>query len=105
LDLAVAATDLAAPALDVEAEASWLVAAGSRLLGLGEELADVVEDTGVGRRVRTRRAADRRLVDVDDLVDLTEPVDALVGARTELCLVQAVGDRVVQRLVDQGRLT
>ena len=33
-----------------------------------------------------------------------EPVDAVVGAGPQLRLVQAVGDRVVERLVDQGRL-
>ncbi len=104
LDLAVAAADLAAAAFDVEAEAARLVAARPRLLGLGEELADVVEDAGVGGRVGARRAADRRLVDVDDLVDLAEPVDAVVRARAQLRLMQAVGDRVVQGLVDQGRL-
>jgi hypothetical protein len=43
-------------------------------------------------------------VDIDDLVDLAEAVDAVVGTRPQLRLVQAVGDRVVQRLVDQGRL-
>ena len=80
LDLAVALAGLAAAALDVEAEAAGLVAARSRLLGLGEELADVVEDAGVGGRVGARRAADRRLVDVDDLVDLVEAVDPVVGA-------------------------
>src|SRR6185503_15155902 len=78
LDLAVATADLASAALDVEAEAAGLVAARPRLLSLGEELADVVEDAGVGRRVGARRAADRRLVDVDDLVDLAEPIDAVV---------------------------
>ena len=104
LDLAVAAADLAAAALDVEAEAAGLVAARPRLLGLGEELADVVEDAGVGGRVGARRAPDRRLVDVDDLVDLAEAVDSVVGAGPKLRLVQAVGDRVVQGLVDQGRL-
>src|SRR4029077_2911949 len=104
LDLAVALANLAAAALDVEAEAARLVAARPRLLGLGKELADVVEDAGVGGRVGARRAPDRRLVDVDDLVDLAEPVDPVVGAGPQLRLVQPVGDRVVQGLVDQGRL-
>ena len=105
LDLAVAVADLAAAALDVEAEAARLVAARPRLLGLGEELADVVEDAGVGGRVGARRAADRRLVDVDDLVDLAR------GRRSpswapgrSLRPVQAVGDRAVEDLVDEGRL-
>src|SRR4051794_17002216 len=104
LDLAVAAADLTAPALDVEAETSRLVTARPRLLSLGEELADVVEDTGVGSRIGARRAADRRLVDVDDLVDLAEPVDAVVGAGPQLGLVQAVRDGVATGLVYETRL-
>ena len=104
LDLAVAPADLAAPALDVEAEAAGLVAARARLARLREELADVVEDAGVGRRVRARRAADRRLVDVDDLVDLLDPVDPVVRAGAQPRAVQAVGDRAVEDLVDERRL-
>ena len=72
LDLAVAAADLAAAALDVEREAARLVAARARLRRARVELADVVEHAGVGRRVRARRAPDRRLVDVDDLVDAVD---------------------------------
>src|SRR4029079_11227665 len=63
LDLAVAATDLAAPALDVEAEPPRLVATNPRLLRLREQVADVVEDTGVGGRVGPRCPADRGLID------------------------------------------
>ena len=70
LDLAVAAADLAAPALDVEREAPRLVPARPRLLRARVEVADVVEQPDVGGRVGPRRAPDRRLVDVDDLVDL-----------------------------------
>ena len=72
LDLAVAAADLAAAALHVEGEAARLVPARPRLLRARVELADVVEQPDVGGRVRARRAPDRRLVDVDDLVDLVE---------------------------------
>jgi hypothetical protein len=73
LDLAVAAADLAAPALDVEGEAPGLVAPRPGLLRLGVDVADDVEQPGVGRRVGPRRAPDRRLVDGDDLVELVEP--------------------------------
>jgi hypothetical protein len=65
LDLAIAAADLAAAALDVEAEPARLIAARPGLASLGEELADVVEDARVRRRVGARGAPDRRLVDVD----------------------------------------
>src|SRR3954453_3814679 len=55
LDLGVAAAPLAAAALDVEREAPRLVAARPRLLRLGEQLAYLVEQPDVGRRVGARR--------------------------------------------------
>ena len=104
LDLAVAAADLAAAALDVEREAAGLVAARARLLGLGVQVADLVEEADVGRRVRARRAADRRLVDADDLVQVLEALDALVRARPHPRAVELVGDGLVEDLVDQRGL-
>src|SRR5918998_2004562 len=99
LDLAVAAAYLAAPALHVEREAPRLVAARPRLLRARVELADVVEEPDVGGRVGARRPADRRLVDVDDLVDLVEAVDPPVRARPLLRAVEAVGHGLVEDLV------
>ena len=95
LDLAVAAADLAAPALDVEREAARLVAARPRLLRLGEQVADDVEQARVRRRVRARRAPDRRLVDLDDLVELVEAEDRRVRARPLPRAVQPVGRRAL----------
>ena len=105
LDLAVAAAGLAATALDVEAEATGLVAAQLALRRLGEELADVVEDAGVGGRVAARRAADGRLVDVDDLVQQAGVVDAVVRAGTELgAAVEPRRHALVEDLVDERGL-
>ena len=59
LDLPVAAAYLAAAALYVEREAARLVAAGASLRRLGEEVADHIEEAGVGGGVGARRAADR----------------------------------------------
>src|SRR6202012_4031760 len=73
LDDAVAVAGLAAAALDVEGKAPGLIAA---CLGLGEAsepFADRREGAGVGRGIGARSAADRRLVDIDDLVDVLEP--------------------------------
>ena len=72
LDDAVALAGLAAPALDVEGEAAGLVAARLGLGQAGEPVADRREGAGVGGGVGARRAADRRLVDVDDLVEMLE---------------------------------
>src|SRR5690606_35608262 len=81
LDDAVALAGLAAAALDVEGEAAGLVAAGFRLRQAGEPVADRREGAGIGGGVGARRAADRRLVDVDDLVQKFEALDAVVVGR------------------------
>ena len=47
-----------------------LVAALARLRQHGVELANLGEDAGVGRRIGARGAADRRLVNANDLVDI-----------------------------------
>jgi hypothetical protein len=73
LDDAVALAGLAAAALDVEREAAGLVAARLGFGQAGEPVADRREGAGIGRRVGARRAADRRLVDVDDLVECSSP--------------------------------
>src|SRR3954453_17555962 len=95
LDLAVAAADLTAPALDVEREAPGLVAAHPRLLCLGEQVADDVEQPRVGRRVRPRGAPDRRLVDLNALVELLDPAHAARGARARPRAVEPVGHALV----------
>src|SRR5206468_1646164 len=77
---AVALARLAAAARLVEAEAAWLIPANLRLGQLGEQRPNFVEQLDVRRRVRARRAADRRLVDVDDLVDVLRSRDAIVRA-------------------------
>ena len=76
-------------------------------LGLGqhrEQLADEGEQPGVGRRVRSRRAADRRLVDLDDLVELLDPFDRGVRARFVGRAIELARQRAVEDLVDQRRL-
>ena len=79
--LAVALAGLAAAAGHVEAEAAGLVAALARLGQHGEEIADGREDLRVGGRVGARGAADGRLVDADDLVDLLGACRALRARR------------------------
>ncbi len=76
LDLPVALARLAPAAADVEREPARLVAAHLRLRRQRVELADRREEVGVGRRVRPRRAPDRRLVDVDHLVEALDPLAA-----------------------------
>ncbi len=104
LDRAVTGARLAAAALHVEREAARLVAPDLRLGGGGEQLPDVVEDAGVGGRVGPRRPPDRGLVDLDQLVDLVEPVDAGVPPRNHPGAVEAVGQHPREDVVHQGGL-
>ena len=80
-DDAVALARLAAAALDVEREASRLEAARLRVRHHREQIADEGEQAGVGRRIRSRRPADRRLIDLDHLVDELDAFDPVVRAR------------------------
>ena len=85
---AVAFARLAAAAGLVEAESPRLVAANLRFGHQGEQLADLVENLDVGGRIGPRRPADRRLVDVDDLVDV------LAGRRCDRSAGAGVDRRV-----------
>src|SRR5690606_35909714 len=104
LDETIALTRLATAALHVEAEAAGRVAADLRLGQLCEQRADRREQAGVRRRVRARRAADRGLVDVDDLVDEIEALDPVVLARQDARVVEMPRQRCVQDIGDERAL-
>ncbi len=70
----------------------------------GEPFADRRERAGIGRGIRARGAADRRLVDVDDLVDMLQALDAVVRRRAFAGVVEFTRDRLVQRVDQQRRL-
>src|SRR6185503_1771681 len=104
LDEAVALARLAPAALDVEAEAAGLVAAGLALGQAGEPVADHGEGAGVGRGVGARGPADRRLVDVDDLVELLEAGDLAARAAGDAGPVESSGGAGVERVDGEARL-
>ena len=77
---AVPLAGLAPSAAHVEAESPRLVAARFRFGQLGVQIADIVEDFDIRGRIGARRAANRRLVDGDQFVEMPESVDPLVQA-------------------------
>src|SRR6185369_7031998 len=97
LDEAVALACLAATALDVEGEAAGLVTARLRFREASKPVSNLGEGAGVGRRVGAGGAADRRLVDVDHLVELLEARDFLARAADDACAVQGAGGAGVER--------
>ena len=78
--LAVALAGFAASTGDVKAESAGLVAAFARLGQHGEEIADGREDLCVGGRIGARGAADGRLVDTHDLVELLRAGERFMNA-------------------------
>ena len=104
LDHAVALAGLAAPALDVEGEASRLIAARLGFRQARKPFADRREGAGVGRRIRARRAADRRLVDVDHLVEMFEAVDPRVRRRMFERAIEPPRGGLVERIDDRASI-
>src|SRR4030095_1568186 len=102
LDEPVALARFAASALHVEGEAAGSVAALACFLHLREQLANRREQSGVRRRIGTRRAADRTLVDADDLVEVFESLDFAVGRGLLGAVVQVPRHGVIERVADQG---
>jgi hypothetical protein len=104
LDRPVALAGFAASAAHVEREASGLVAAHLRLRRERVELTNRREDVGIGGRVGSRRAADRRLVDVDHLVEAFDPLDRVVLAGLDPHPVEPVREGLVDDLVHERGL-
>src|SRR6185369_10833028 len=106
LDLqhAVALAFFAAPTLDVETEPARFVAAHLRGGEFGEQIADVVEHAGVGRRIATRRATDRRLVNDDDLVETFKTLERAMFAGPFLRAVKLAEQRALQNVADERAL-
>ena len=92
------------PPLTLKEKRPGLVAARLRLGQAGEPFADRREGAGIGRGVGARRAADRRLVDVDDLVEMLHALDALMRGRVLDRAVELARHRLVERVDDQRRL-
>ena len=76
-------------------------------LGVGEhreQLADEREQPRVGRRVGAWRSADRRLIDLDHLVDELDAFDRRVRAGLVAGAIEQPRQRPVENLVDERRL-
>ena len=100
----VAFAGLAAAAADVETETARLEPLGPGFGQLRVEPADFVEDLDVGGGVGTGRAADRRLVDGDHLVEMLEAFELVELARIAQADVQVPTQGLGQDVIDQRAL-
>ena len=103
LDLhhAIALAGFTTATSNVEAEASCAVASLTGGIHLSHQLADWRKEPGVGRRVAARRTANRRLVDIDDLVKVLDAFNGLMWRRFLMCAVERARYRGIQCVVDQ----
>ena len=102
--LAEAPAGFAAAPLGIEAEPAGAVAADLGLAGQGEHPAYLVEQAGRRGRRRPRAAADRALIDLDELVDRLEPQDAVAVTAAGARALEKAADGAGQHVVDQRAL-
>src|SRR5262249_39449633 len=101
---AVAFASFAATARHVEAEMRRVEAARLGLASRSEEIANRVVDFDVSHRVRARRAAYRRLIDQNDVIQILRAVDLAERADRSGPLAPLFLDSGIYDIVHQGRL-
>ena len=101
----VALASLAAPTRHVEGKAARAIAALAGGGYFGHQLANRREQTGVGGRIGARRAANRRLVHIDDFVEMLDAFNRLMPCRLFVGTVNGAGYCSVQRVIHQGRFS
>src|SRR5258708_2953901 len=102
-DDAVALACLPSAALAVEGEPARPIALHARFRELGERLADMGEQASVGRGIRSRRASDGALIDVDYLVEMLDAIHALVRTGTFAAVIQLLRERAINRIEHERR--
>src|SRR6266851_6713448 len=97
---AVSLAGFAAAAFDVETEAARAVAALARFGEHGEQVADRRENSSVSGGIGPRRAADWRLIDFDDFVNLVSADDFAMRGRRFRGAIKFLRERAVENVVD-----
>src|SRR5215467_1296633 len=96
---------LAASSLDIEAESAGLVSALDGKRSLSEQVADKIVESDIRRGIRPAVPPDRRLIDVDDFMDVLDSVDAVMLARQRARIHKPFPKRLVENLIDQSALS
>src|SRR5208283_3373367 len=102
--LAFPLASFAASAGNVKREAPRPIATLPRFRQHGVEIANLGEDAGVGRGIRTRCTPNRRLVNLDDLIDKLSSRYSLVRTRLFARAVKSLGQGAIKNVVDQRGL-
>ena len=101
---AVAVTGLAPAALYIEGEAARAVAPHFGIGCGSKQIPDVIEQPRIGSGVGPGGSADRALVNVDNLVQMLQSLNAFAGAGAGSGVVQLGSQGFVQHLANQAGL-
>ena len=104
LNLSVALACFAATAAHVKGETSRRVATRLRLRRTRKQCAKIIPQANVRSRVGTRRAANRRLVNVDHLIDALDTLELFVRAHRTRRTVNGIRKRRCDGVGNQGAL-
>ena len=102
LNNTISAAGLTTPALYVEAESALLITFG---LGIGsgsKQVTDLIKNAGISSRIGTWSPSNRRLVNINHLIQLLDPQDITVLSRNHPGSVQIPGKTLIQDLIHQG---
>src|SRR5207247_4218521 len=95
----------AAAAFDIETEPPRVITAHPRCWQVTEQFADLCERAGVGHWIRTRRSANRALVDDDCFIDLFHSANRSISARFFPRIVKMPKQSAPQNVIQQGGFT
>src|SRR5438874_4416651 len=94
-------TGFTTSSLYIEGEASGCVTANACLRDLCKEFTDTREGIGVGSRVRAWGASNRRLIDVNNLVQVCQALDILVCSRLVVGAEKGMGEFPIENIGNQ----
>ena len=101
LDDSIAAAGFAATAFHIKTEAPLLISLRLGICSCCEQITDLVKNTGISCRIGTGCSSDRRLINIDHLVQLINPENIIMFTRNYPGTVQIPCQSLIKDLIDQ----
>ncbi|MBA7709009.1 hypothetical protein ES703_117916 [subsurface metagenome] len=105
MDKSLATTGFTAPTLNIEGKTTRSVASHPRLRDGGKKLTNRGKGAGVGGWITTRGAPNRRLVNIDHLINMLNTDDTIAITRSFPRPIEELCQLLIQNLVNKGAFT
>src|SRR3990167_3617519 len=96
---------LTAASPDVKTKPTRLPSSDTRILGSGKQVSDMRPGSDISSGVRARGTAYRRLVYVNDPVDIFQAQNGLIGAFFISGVIKPIGQGFIEYIVNQSTFT